>query len=525
MINVAQYLLQLEKKNPSNTMGPYKIQLLCYYIQSYHLILKHEPLFKDDFEAWEMGPCNRQFWAVFDNQSFKQPNQTYRLNLLHEMPGNSDSLSSEHKQFIEAAHDTFYYETGFNLIDRIHKETQWMQVENNEIISKSSMENYYKENKQAMCDLLVMLAFTKQDSLAATIETAVTNYVRQCLQPMNFIDIYNTIIENTERINKKPFNYSKWSHQTQTESLICCIFMPKEFVKLTMDYISYYQIPSITKRLEICSVANNPLASYHLYMYMQSYVDTLKQDEDSLDEEQNMKLSSLIGFTQKLLDQAEQSSKDNESLFESGILLWLLMQRDEAVKVFQTHDSVESLNTLGDILHKPEYYQNVLQKDKGNVYAQVQLYQLDKKYSEAINLLKECSYDQCPDKDVLLYYLVVSHSEYENSQDLDRIQLLKSAADKLTDPTWLNIAAQNCLNKRKFDEAFELYEESAKRGVPYSYVEMGDIKKAERQEFYKKAKESGHLVSFGDSDEDYKQYKDLMLKRMLSIQNFVQNGF
>ncbi len=50
VLNVAAYILQ-----KSGAMTTWKLQKLCYYSQAWSLAWTGEPLFNEDFEAWDNG--------------------------------------------------------------------------------------------------------------------------------------------------------------------------------------------------------------------------------------------------------------------------------------------------------------------------------------------------------------------------------------------------------------------------------------------------------------------------------------
>lgn len=52
--------LEIERRLPG--VGEAKLHKLLYYVQGYHLAWEQGPAFKEDIEAWELGPVVARLW-------------------------------------------------------------------------------------------------------------------------------------------------------------------------------------------------------------------------------------------------------------------------------------------------------------------------------------------------------------------------------------------------------------------------------------------------------------------------------
>ncbi len=136
VFDVAKYIL--EKQGPMTTM---KLQKLVYYCQAWSLVWDSEPLFTDHIEAWASGPVAPSLYKVHRGEF-----------LINELPiGNTDSLTQEQKETIDAVLDAYGSKSAQWLADLTHMEKPWIDAregyepgENceNEISHASTVEYY-----------------------------------------------------------------------------------------------------------------------------------------------------------------------------------------------------------------------------------------------------------------------------------------------------------------------------------------------------------------------------------------------
>lgn len=310
----------------------------------------------------------------------------------------------------------------------------------------------------------------------------------------------------------------KWKYQSQFNALVCKIFMPKQFESIRIDLSSYYRIPTIIRRLEICCRANNPLAKYYLHFFMKLHLDDLIDDIDNMTDD----LISLQKFSDSCLEFSNTAKYEEAGdFFEAGVLMWYLNKKEEAVEAFKRANTPKAWNMLADLFNKKEYYEKALGLDKENVYSQAKLLILEGKTEETIKKIDKCNTSLDFDPNFLLYYL--------NSNFDDKINNLKNAASNSKDPTLLEIAAIEHVQKRKYVGAFNLYREAGEKSHPYAYFEAGQLAKKKKQDssdankWNKKAQELGALICIDGSDNAIKMFREEVLNRLLNIKIFVED--
>ena len=112
-----------------------KLQKLLYYAQGYYLAKKNEPLFSDDFLAWEHGPVIRKIY----NQ--------YKKNGSNGIKYNEDfkkDIDEETERILEEVYNEYVQYTAWKLRNMTHEEKPWKTTPRNEIISKEKIKDYFK---------------------------------------------------------------------------------------------------------------------------------------------------------------------------------------------------------------------------------------------------------------------------------------------------------------------------------------------------------------------------------------------
>lgn len=68
VFDVAVYILKRLKK-----LSSVKLQRLCYYTQAWYLVWEDEPLFEEEFYAWEFGPICKELYAATEEKFMLKP--------------------------------------------------------------------------------------------------------------------------------------------------------------------------------------------------------------------------------------------------------------------------------------------------------------------------------------------------------------------------------------------------------------------------------------------------------------------
>lgn len=136
VFDTAKYIL--EKKGEMSTM---KLQKLCYYSQAWSLVWD-DPLFDEDFQAWENGPvCPELFQKTKGRYSVVADDET----------GGENNLTDSQKETIDVVLNHYGGHNAQWLSQLTHMEEPWKaaradlptNASSNNVITKESMAMYY----------------------------------------------------------------------------------------------------------------------------------------------------------------------------------------------------------------------------------------------------------------------------------------------------------------------------------------------------------------------------------------------
>ena len=136
VFDTAKYIL--EKKGEMSTM---KLQKLCYYSQAWSLVWD-DPLFDEDFQAWENGPvCPELFQKTKGRYSVVADDET----------GGENNLTDSQKETIDVVLNHYGGHNAQWLSQLTHMEEPWKAARadlpknatSNNVITKESMAMYY----------------------------------------------------------------------------------------------------------------------------------------------------------------------------------------------------------------------------------------------------------------------------------------------------------------------------------------------------------------------------------------------
>lgn len=120
-----------------------KMQKLLYYAQAWHLVFFKKPLFKEDVEAWELGPVLSAAYQEFKKFKFnpikyKSDNKELKL------------FTDKQLEFLSSCYETFIRFSAHDLVNMTHNEQPWKDAYENgkEIIPHESMKRFYTELKK-----------------------------------------------------------------------------------------------------------------------------------------------------------------------------------------------------------------------------------------------------------------------------------------------------------------------------------------------------------------------------------------
>lgn len=113
-----------------------KLQKLLYYAQGYFLARKKEPLFNEDFLAWEHGPVIRSIYNEYKVNGSKgiEYEEDFCVN-----------IDIETERILEDVYEKYGQYTAWKLRNMTHEESPWLTTPRNEVICKDKIKDYFVE--------------------------------------------------------------------------------------------------------------------------------------------------------------------------------------------------------------------------------------------------------------------------------------------------------------------------------------------------------------------------------------------
>ena len=116
VFDVAKYILE---SAPSGCMTTWKLQKLVYYSQAWSLVWDERPLFEAQIQAWANGPVVPLLYGAHKGK--------FSI-CADEIEGNSDSLSPDEKETIDAVMEFYGDKSGSYLSALTHMERPWKEA-------------------------------------------------------------------------------------------------------------------------------------------------------------------------------------------------------------------------------------------------------------------------------------------------------------------------------------------------------------------------------------------------------------
>ena len=138
-----------------NSMGPKKLQKLCYYVQAHYLAKYSKPLLDTTFEAWVHGPVSNELY------------QKYRMYGWNYIPKSEADyfLPSKVMNVITDVYDCYSKYSADELEQMTHEETPWLEAReglpefqsSNRIISNRTMREFYSSRKSRSITIINLI--------------------------------------------------------------------------------------------------------------------------------------------------------------------------------------------------------------------------------------------------------------------------------------------------------------------------------------------------------------------------------
>lgn len=138
-IEVLRFFLELQSMDvdSGDVITDLKAQKLLYYAQGMSLAKLNEPLFNDDFVAWQHGPVIPELY----NELKKFGSQQIELKEDLEIK----KFSNKEQELLISVYKTFGQYSAWKLRDMTHDEAPWKSVNIGETITKESIRAFFSE--------------------------------------------------------------------------------------------------------------------------------------------------------------------------------------------------------------------------------------------------------------------------------------------------------------------------------------------------------------------------------------------
>ena len=152
--DIAGWFVRYSADELGAPIDPMSLEKLIYYAQAFHLVLKDEPLFPDEIEAWKLGPVIPSVYRTYAG---------FGASPIDLVSGSvANVLGKEVERFLVSVVSFFGRHTAINLSRATHIESPWIEANqsSDNAISQSSLKYFYRslvdDGEQALsrCELL-----------------------------------------------------------------------------------------------------------------------------------------------------------------------------------------------------------------------------------------------------------------------------------------------------------------------------------------------------------------------------------
>ncbi len=135
-LKIAEKILAYQNLDSSLAISNLKLQKLLFYCQAYHLVFKSKPLFDDDILAWDYGPVVEDVYEHY---------KKYKSSIIPPPKVLKSCIDASSIGIISVVMDAYAKMSPISLMSLTHSEKPWQQAYPNGVISRKSMQEYYKQ--------------------------------------------------------------------------------------------------------------------------------------------------------------------------------------------------------------------------------------------------------------------------------------------------------------------------------------------------------------------------------------------
>jgi uncharacterized phage-associated protein len=152
--DIAEWFVRYSADELGAPVDPMSLEKLVYYAQAFHFVLRDEPLFADELQAWKWGPVIPGVYKKY---------AAYGADpIILPLDGPATSLSKDIEKFLTEVVDFFCKHTAINLSRATHMESPWIDAvhSSDNTISQLSLKHFYSsliedgERALSRCELL-----------------------------------------------------------------------------------------------------------------------------------------------------------------------------------------------------------------------------------------------------------------------------------------------------------------------------------------------------------------------------------
>lgn len=138
--DVLRVLLELQSldEDSGDVITNLKAQKLLYYVQGVALAKLNQPMFQEDFVAWQYGPVIVRLYNELKQFGRNQ------VELPPVAGSVEDEFSDDQLDVIASVYKTFGQFSAWKLRDMTHAEAPWLDVNINDTIPKASIAKFFK---------------------------------------------------------------------------------------------------------------------------------------------------------------------------------------------------------------------------------------------------------------------------------------------------------------------------------------------------------------------------------------------
>lgn len=143
-LDVAKYFLCRVDREAGDTISPLKLQKLVYYAQAWSLVLRDEPLFQQNIQAWPHGPVVYDVWNTY---------KEYKHTAIPQPDACELDFTDDELEVLEEVWNTYGELSARQLVHLTHSEQPWIEArqgldpeeKSQEVILHETMKSYYEK--------------------------------------------------------------------------------------------------------------------------------------------------------------------------------------------------------------------------------------------------------------------------------------------------------------------------------------------------------------------------------------------